>query len=296
MKKINTYSGWLNFYKPEGMTSTQAVGKMRRLFKTKKVGHAGTLDPLACGVLPIALAEATKTIPYIQDREKTYRFRIIWGSATTTEDREGDVIETSNVRPSCTDIKNIFSDFTGKIEQIPPRYSAIKIDGKRAYDLARAGQVVKMKPRQVTIHSLSLIKHSNEWSEIDCTCGKGTYIRSLARDIAKKLGSCAHVGRLERLSVGSFMSKNAFLLDDAEKIGITAQAQDFLIPLPLVLDDILALDVTEKESQLLKQGREIIRPQLVSNNETAMTLFDGTPIAMVQVTGNIIKPLRVFNM
>ncbi|MEC8322752.1 MAG: tRNA pseudouridine(55) synthase TruB, partial [Pseudomonadota bacterium] len=181
--------GWVNFDKPEGMTSTAAVGKIRRLFNAQKAGHAGTLDPLAQGILPIALGEATKTVHFMMDSVKTYRFTVRWGLATPTDDREGDVMETSEHRPTDDDIEAVLGAFVGNISQVPPAFSAIKIDGRRAYNMARAGEAVEISARNVLIDRLSLVNRPNrDYAHFEVECGKGTYVRSLARDMAKKLG------------------------------------------------------------------------------------------------------------
>lgn len=184
-------SGWLVLNKPYDMSSTEAVGKVRWLFGAKKAGHAGTLDPLATGILPIALGEATKTVPHVQDGAKVYRFTITWGAATTTDDAEGTITETSAHRPVKADVLAALPAFTGTIMQTPPAFSAIKIDGERAYDLARAGETVELAPRAVTIDALTLLRHDTETSDFEMTCEKGTYVRSLARDLAQALGTQA---------------------------------------------------------------------------------------------------------
>ena len=192
-KKGDKIDGWVNFDKPLGMTSTQAVGKVRRAYNAQKVGHAGTLDPLATGVLPIALGEATKTIPYTQDALKTYEFTVRWGEQRSTDDAEGEVIATSEIRPTPDAIESALPAFTGEITQTPPRFSAIKIDGQRAYDLARDGQEFEIKSRTVFIESLSLLSHDTDTASFTMTCGKGTYVRSLARDLALELGTVGYI-------------------------------------------------------------------------------------------------------
>ena len=205
-------SGWLVLDKPYDMTSTQAVGKVRWLFSAKKAGHAGTLDPLATGVLPIALGEATKTVPNIQDGEKLYRFTVKWGVQTATDDAEGDPIATSDVRPSAEAIATLLPRFTGEILQTPPAFSAIKIDGERAYDLARAGEAVELAARPVVIESFALIAHDGEASTFEVACQKGTYVRALARDMALALGTRGHVIKLHRAAVGAFTDARAISL------------------------------------------------------------------------------------
>ena len=209
-------SGWLVLDKPYDMTSTQAVGRVRWLFGAKKAGHAGTLDPLATGILPIALGEATKTVPVLQDGRKLYRFTLAWGNATTTDDREGTVVATSAHRPGAEDVTAMLARFTGTILQRPPAFSALKIDGERAYDIARAGGTVELPPREVTISALRLIEHGPEESVFEMDCEKGTYVRALARDLAEALGTRGHVSDLRRTAVGPFDEARAVTLEALE--------------------------------------------------------------------------------
>ena len=202
-KKGRAVHGWINLDKPLDMTSTQAVSAVRRIFDAKKAGHAGTLDPLASGVLPIALGEATKTVPFAQEAGKIYRFTIRWGEETTTLDAEGEVVRESDVRPAREAIEAALDGFTGEIEQVPPAYSAIKVEGERAYDLARAGERVELKARTVTIDSLKLLDCPEpDLAVLEMGCGKGAYVRALARDLAHQLGTVAHVAALRRVRVG----------------------------------------------------------------------------------------------
>ena len=238
--------GWLVVDKPLGMSSHQVVGKVRRILNSKKIGHAGTLDPLASGVLPLAIGEATKTMQFAMNTTKTYRFTICFGNSTTTDDAEGEVLDNSEHRPSRQDILDILHDFTGEIEQIPPAYSAIKVDGKRAYALARKGETPEMTARNVYIHDLTLLDIPDvNHATLEVTCGKGTYVRSLARDIAQKLGSCGHVSYLRRTQVGNFLEKDTILLENLEKIVHSAPPSDglseVLLPVDAVLDDIPVL-------------------------------------------------------
>lgn len=307
-KKGNPVHGWINLDKPAGMTSTQAVGKVRWLFQAQKAGHAGTLDPLATGILPIALGEATKTIPYIQDAEKIYTFRIIWGEARTTDDAEGDICETSDVRPSKAEIEAILPDFTGEITQIPPQFSAIKIEGQRAYDLARKGETVDIKPRQVYIDELILLDCTKDGADFEVVCGKGTYMRSLARDIAKKLGTCGHLIDLRREAVGPFATENAISLDFLENLSQSPELETALLPVESGLDDIPALDLVDSEAARLLNGQplnfvarhdvERLRaiglgtPEIVH----AMATCKGQPIAIVTIKGTSIRSKRVLNL
>ena len=212
-KKGLDTSGWIIFDKPLEMTSTQAVGKLKWLFNANKAGHAGTLDPLATGLLPIALGEATKTVPFVMDGEKVYRFTVKFGEETNTDDTEGEVTQTSSHRPTDAEIEAVLPDFTGEIMQVPPAFSAIKINGERAYDKARSGEDVVLEPRPISVHSLTLIERIDEDSALfEAECGKGTYVRALARDMARKLGTYCHVTALIRVAVGPFEEEDMISL------------------------------------------------------------------------------------
>ena len=209
-KKGNPINGWIILDKPVGMTSTQAVGKVRWLFQAQKAGHAGTLDPLATGVLPIALGEATKTVPYAVDGVKAYEFTVRWGAETDTDDAEGRIVETSDLRPTADEIEAILPDFHGEILQTPPQFSAIKIQGERAYDLARSGETVKLEPRPVVIDRLDLVAMPDtDTSVFEAECGRGTYVRALARDMGRRLGCLGHVTQLRRTRVAAFSAGSA---------------------------------------------------------------------------------------
>ena len=218
-RKGSPVSGWLILDKPQGMTSTQAVTKVRRLFDAAKAGHAGTLDPLATGVLPIALGEATKTVPFAVEGLKTYRFTIRFGAETDTDDAEGAVTAESEARPSSEAIAAMLSRFTGEISQVPPRFSALKVDGARAYDLARDKEEFELAPRMVSIERLLLVSRSDpDHCVLETECGKGTYVRALARDLGRALGTCAHVEALRRTRVGAFGEEDAVTLADLEAL------------------------------------------------------------------------------
>ncbi len=303
-RKGDKVDGWINLDKPPGMTSTQAVGKIRRIMNAQKVGHAGTLDPLATGILPIALGEATKTVPFAQDRLKTYVFTVQWGEQRDTDDGEGDVIETSDNRPTKEQIESILDKYTGNIEQTPPKFSAIKVDGKRAYDLARAGEDVELKSRIVYIESLQLIDTRTDEADFEVICGKGTYIRSLARDMALELGTCGYIKALRRTKVGPFHEDNAISLDKLEELDDIAAA---LLPLETALDDIPALAIKEAEMAKLKNGQAlsfIAKPDfkrleetgLAISDQTALALYKGKPIALVEIRGPEVKPVKVLNL
>lgn len=308
-RKGEIVNGWINLDKPAGMTSTQAVGRVRRIYNAQKAGHAGTLDPLATGILPIALGEATKTIPFIQDALKTYAFTVKWGQSTDTDDAEGKVIATSEMRPTMPEIEKFLPAYTGEITQIPPRFSAIKIDGQRAYDLARAGEEIEMKPRQVYIEKLEILESRKDEADFCMTCGKGTYVRSLARDLAVDLGTYGHITALRRERVGPFSLKNAILLDNLEQTGNSAARNQALLPLESALDDIPALPLREDESARLKNGqtiRLIARPDLERLHkagldtgggiQTALARNGEKSVALVEVSGVEIRPVRILHL
>jgi tRNA pseudouridine55 synthase len=259
-------SGWLILDKPLGMTSTQAVGKVRWLFSARKGGHAGTLDPLATGILPIALGEATKTVPYVQDGTKTYRFAVTWGVATETADAEGAVTTRSDARPDEAAIRAALPRFTGVILQTPPAYSAIKIGGERAYDLARAGEEVILEPREVEIDTLELAAHTPDVSTFEMTCGKGTYVRALAVDLAAVLGTVGHVSLLRRTAVGPFDQSTAVTIDALE----SDDRDRLLKPLAAALGDLpeIRLDPTQ-----------VIN---IRNGNAVLLTGAGSPIALAE--------------
>lgn len=303
-KKGDKVTGWVNLDKPLNLTSTQAMAKVRRIMNAQKAGHAGTLDPLATGILPIALGEATKTIPFAQDRLKTYEFTITWGEQRSTDDAEGDVIARSEVRPDQDAVNLALAEFTGEIEQIPPKFSAIKVDGQRAYDLARDGQDVELKPRNVYVGSLELLDARSEDADFRMTCGKGTYVRSLARDMAEKLGSCGYISALRRTAVGSLNDHTSISLEKLEEMG--DKARDALMPLDAVLDDIPALTLTQEEVSRLRNGQvlsfvskpdfERIERVGLDIGQIALALFEDDAVALVEREGPNIKPIRVFNI
>lgn len=301
-KKGLPINGWIAFDKPYGMTSTQAVGKVRRILNAQKIGHGGTLDPLATGILPIALGEATKTIPYIQDALKIYTFTVQWGEARTTDDMEGEVIKTSNIRPTRGQIEAILPRFTGDIMQTPPQFSAIKIAGERAYDIARSGEEVELKPRPVYIETLELLSQTTDSADFECLCGKGTYIRSLARDMAEALGTVGFIAALRRDAVGLMNLENAISLEKLEEYGHSA-----LLPVETVLDGIPALNLNQQEAVRLKNGQSlsfISRPDaerlqkagITESPATALAVYNGTPVALVMIDGIDIQPVRVLNL
>ncbi len=298
--------GWLAIDKPLGMTSTQVVGKCRWLTRARKVGHGGTLDPLATGILPVAFGEATKTIAFIMDARKTYEFTITFGEARDTGDAEGKIITTSDHRPSEQDILAALPGFIGRIRQVPPIYSAVKIDGRRAYDLARAGEEVVIKSREVDVFSLDLLSCDEGQASLKLVCGKGTYVRSLARDLAENLGTVGYVSALRRTRVGPFDLKASISLEKLEDMGHSAPPEEWILPVVTVLDDILALAVTEEEAGLLSHGQRLLLhrqrleipaplPQGIIRVMTGTRLV---ALCKVEITPEnmIIKPVRVFNI
>ncbi len=307
-KKGDPISGWVNLDKPYGMTSTQAIGKVRRLLNAQKIGHAGTLDPLATGVLPIAVGEATKTIPFVQDDYKTYSFTVTWGEQRDTDDAEGDVIATSDHRPAKKDIEAALPQFIGEVEQTPPRFSAIKINGQRAYDIARAGDIPDIKSRIVYIEELYLKESRADEADFEMLCGKGTYVRSIARDLGEFLGTKGYISALRREEVGCFFAEDAISLDNLEELDYVAARSEALLPLQTVLDDIPALALTEEETTKIRNGQSlgfVSRPDFerlqkigLGTKETQMAVayFQDNPVALVDQVRAEIKPVRVFNI
>ncbi|MBL4800925.1 MAG: tRNA pseudouridine(55) synthase TruB [Emcibacter sp.] len=291
--------GWLAIDKPLGMTSTQVVGKCRWLTKAQKVGHGGTLDPLATGILPIAFGEATKTIPFIVDARKTYEFTVTFGEARATDDAEGEVTATSDIRPEEEQIRAALPAFIGHITQIPPIYSALKIEGRRAYDLARAGEEVVMKSREVDVFALELLSCDGQSATLRVDCGKGTYVRSLARDLAEKLNTVGYVSYLRRTRVGAFDLNASISLEKLEDMGHSAPPEEWILPVVTVLDDILALAVTEEEAKLLSHGQRLATSEpLVPGTIRVMTGDRIVALCDVEITpeGAVLKPVRVFNI
>jgi tRNA pseudouridine55 synthase len=300
--------GWINLDKPVGPTSTQAIGRVRRLTGAGRVGHAGTLDPLASGVLPIALGEATKTVPYIQDARKIYRFTVRWGEATTTDDAEGEVMAASDLRPEPAAILAVLPRFLGRVTQTPPRFSAIKIDGERAYDLARAGVAIEMAPREVDIHRLELTAVENpDHAVFEVETGKGAYVRALARDLAIALGAYGHLSALRRLAVGRFRAEEAIGLDFTVPPSDTGGLIEHLLPIETALDDIPALALTADEAQRLRSGQSVglfTHPhrnwlaELMAEGRDGgivLAIWQGRAVAMVRIDKAEAHPVRVFN-
>lgn len=302
-KNGEAISGWVIVDKPVGPGSTDVVSRVRRLYNARKAGHAGTLDPLASGILPIALGEATKTVPFILDASKSYRFTIRFGISTATDDAEGKVIAESPVRPSGPEIEAALRTFTGEISQVPPAFSAIRIGGERAYDLARAGEAVELKARTVTVHAARLLgRPDDDHAEIEISCSKGTYVRSLARDLALALGTVGHVSALRRTAHGPFRESAAIPLDKLMALGHIAPASDtlrkHLLPLETALDDIPALAVSEQDASRLRQGQGVLlrgRDAPILSGSVLAT-HRGDPVALTEYSQGELKPVRVFNL
>lgn len=296
-KQRNNINGWLNINKPVGVNSTKVVAIIKRVFNAKKVGHAGTLDPLAEGVLPIALGEATKTINYSMDAEKEYEFTVKWGEATSTDDMEGQIVATSDKIPSNDEILKILPDFIGEIEQVPPVYSAIKIDGKRSYDLARRGEEVELKSRQVTIYELKILEEEVGSATFRTKCSKGTYIRSLARDLAEKLGTKGHVTMLKRTKVGGFCIKSAILLDMFDNKVYKPEFSELLLPVEEVLDDIPVLAFNSEQTKALRYGQKVKFAETgLNKGDIVVIKSGGCLVALGEIEEGYIKPSRVFNI
>ena len=287
-------SGWIVLDKPYDMTSTQAVGKVRWLFSARKAGHAGTLDPLATGILPIALGEATKTVPNIQDGEKLYRFTVKWGVQTSTDDAEGEVVATSDIRPTAEAIAAVLPRFTGEIMQTPPAFSAIKVEGERAYDLARAGEAVVLEPRSVVIERFSLLDHNGESSRFEVACQKGTYVRALARDLALALGTRGHVSQLHRAAVGPFTDARAVTIADLEAAG--AEERDRLLaPVAAALAGVPEVRLTEAQAAVIRNGNPVLLTGAGApvELEEAWASCRGQAVAIGYVAQGQFRPSRV---
>jgi tRNA pseudouridine55 synthase len=311
-KKGHPVHGWLVLDKPLGLSSTQALAKARWLLQAEKAGHAGTLDPLATGVLPLALGEATKTISYAVDGAKTYRFAVRFGTATTTDDAEGEVCGTSDARPGTAELQILLGRFTGVIEQVPPRFSAIKLGGVRAYALARAGDTVEMAPRRVRIERLALLERPDaDHAVFEVDCGKGTYVRSLARDLAQAAGTVGHVTELRRTRVGPFTLAQAISLDELATLAQTPAVERLLRPIETVLDDIPALALTDAEAHRLRQGQTVAllrrsdverltaalaqAPADGGSEATVVAVCAGRAVALARLDGGQLRPVRVLN-
>jgi tRNA pseudouridine55 synthase len=299
-RKGSPVHGWLIFDKPEGMNSTRAVGLVKRLYDAAKAGHAGTLDPLATGVLPIALGEATKTVPFVVEGSKVYRFTVRFGIETDTDDAEGKVTASSDRRPSSPEIEATLPRFTGEIIQVPPRFSALKVEGARAYELARDEEQFELEPRPVSIARLTLVAHPDkDHCILETECGKGTYVRALARDLGRALGSHGHVAALRRTRVGPFGEDRAV---SVERLEALASDRDDLVaalePVEIALRDIPALAVSAADAARLRRGQPVLlrgrdAPILAG---TIYAMARGTLVAVGEVSEGELKPRRIFNL
>ena len=295
--------GWLVLDKPYDMTSTAALGAVKRLFNAAKAGHGGTLDPLATGVLPIAFGEATKTVQYVMEGEKAYRFTVRWGEERDTDDAEGEVTATSDRRPTREDIEAVIPGFIGEISQLPPKFSAIKVRGERAYDLARDGEEVELKPRLVLIHDLRLVDMPDENTAVfEAETGKGAYVRALARDMGRELGCLGHIAALTRTRVGPFRMEDAISLEKLEELrhkdaGREA-LREVLLPVETALDDIPALAVDRNQAARIVRGQQVILRggDAPVNEETVLATWKGKAVALCAIEAGILKPRRVFNL
>jgi tRNA pseudouridine55 synthase len=290
--------GWVILDKPVGLGSTPAVGKVRRLFGAQKAGHGGTLDPLASGVLPIALGEATKTVPFVMDGSKEYRFTLRFGEARSTEDAEGEVTAMSAARPTDDAIRSALPAFLGDIEQVPPAFSALKIEGRRAYDLARQGEAVALAARRVRIDRLELLGRLDaDHADFVVGCGKGTYIRSLGRDLAVALGTVGHLSALRRTAAGPFREAAAISLPKLEALGHIPALLGVLAPVATALDDIPALALTEAQADRLRHGQPVLLTRDAPPAGALVRAETGSRlVALVESDGASLKPVRVFNL
>ena len=302
-RKGDPVHGWLVVDKPIGVTSTVAVGIAKRLFNAAKAGHAGTLDPLASGVLPIAFGEATKTVPFIVDGAKGYRFTVRWGAETDSDDVEGEVLKISDKRPSREDIEAVLGEFQGALQQIPPAYSAIKVEGARAYDLAREGEEFEIPAREVIVHELEIAELPDaDHCTFEAKCGKGTYVRALARDIGRVLGCLGHVCALRRTRVGPFRDCETISLDKLKEISHSAAGREGLLqhlkPVETALDDIPALAISGDDAARLKRGQAVLlrgRDAPILKGPVYAT-SRGMLVALGEVKQGELRPKRVFNL
>jgi tRNA pseudouridine55 synthase len=306
----NQVHGWIILDKPLGMSSTQALGKARWLLNAEKAGHGGTLDPLASGVLPLAFGEATKTVSFAMDGSKTYRFTVKWGSETSTDDLEGEITRSTGLVAMQQDVETAIPQFIGAVQQKPPSYSAIKVSGERAYDLARAGEAVDLQARTINIESLQIELHTTAGeTTFIVQCGKGTYVRSIARDMGRALGCLGHVTLLRRLRVGPFTESDAISLEKLEEIVHRPASENSLVqilrPIETVLDGIPALTVMEPEAQRLRQGQRVpisnvgvlsSEAERFHEAQAVLVTHAGQPLGLFRVENRVLKAIRLFNL
>jgi tRNA pseudouridine55 synthase len=293
--------GWLCLDKPEGLTSTDAVNRVRKITGAAKAGHGGTLDPLATGVLPVALGEATKTVAYVMDGHKHYRFTARLGEARATDDREGELLSTSDLRPTDAEIAAALPEFTGAIEQVPPQFAAVKVAGERAYDLARRGETVELQPRPVEVLRLELAARPDpDHATFDLVCGRGTYVRALVRDLGLRLGCYGHVSALRRLRVGSFTADEAVSLETLERLVGDDALPQALLPVAKALDGMPSFALTEPQAERLRSGQPVrVALQLLrgeaGEDATVRAMAKDRVVALAHLHGSELSPVRVFN-
>lgn len=290
--------GWLVLDKQLEISSANALNKLKRLLGLKKLGHAGTLDPMASGVLVVALGEATKAIEFCMASCKAYEFTITWGEHRDTIDIEGKVVATSDKRPSLEEIERALADFMPSYMQTPPQYSAVKVDGKRAYDLARKGQEFELKAKLVYLSEIKVINHEGDKTTLSINCGKGFYVRSLAVDLAAKLGALGYVSHLRRTRVGNFREENAISLESLENLvhnDTSRNWKDLILPVTAVLDDILVRQVSESDGKCLKFGQRIKTSDEHGSKEI-VAVCGNTPVAICELEDGVLIPKRVFNL
>lgn len=303
-KRGRPVHGWIAVDKPGGLTAAKVVARIKRALDAQKVGHGGTLDPLATGILPIALGEATKTVSYAMDATKIYTFEVTWGAATDTDDSDGRVIRTSPHRPAAADVAALLPRFTGAISQVPPDYSAVKVEGRRAYDLARRQETLVLAPRTVEVRRFALTAAPDpDHAAFEVECGKGTYIRALVRDLALALGTEGHISALRRTRCGPFAEDEAISLEKLEALGHKAAASEYLLPVKTVLDGIPALALTDEEARRMSLGQAIALWPVVKRKPLT-GLEEGSPvqalcgerlIAVAEVGNGMVRPVRVLN-
>jgi tRNA pseudouridine55 synthase len=299
--KKRDVDGWLILDKPVGMTSTHAVSVVKRLFRAKKAGHAGTLDPLASGCLPIALGEATKTVPYVMDGRKAYRFTVTWGAETDTDDTEGRVVATNDKRPSRAEVEAALPRFIGLVMQTPPKYSAIRIAGERAYDLARDGEEVELQPREILIEDLGVVAHDEGSTTLEARTGKGTYVRAIARDLGRALGCCGHVSALRRTRVGPFTEADFVPLPPRPEDGAAVDEATLaarLKPAVAALAELPAITVSRGDAGRLMRGQGVLlRGRDAPAEVSAVAVHaDGALIAIGEIAAGELRPKRVFHL
>ena len=287
-------NGWINLDKPTGVSSTQAVGRLKFLFNAKKAGHAGTLDPLASGVLPVAFGEATKTVPVVQDGAKSYRFRVRWGEESATDDAEGEIVARSDLRPAPSEIEGLLPRFVGTILQTPPTFSAIRIAGARAYDLAREGETFEIEPRPIHVYRLELMSAEPDAAVLEAECGKGAYVRAIARDLGRALGCYGHVIELRRTRVGPFSVEAGIPLDRLpDDADLMARA---ILPLQAGLGEIPIVPVDRSAAATLRRGQKLLLRGSAPTRGRAYVECFGTPIAFGVVEDGYFVSTRVFNL